>query len=151
MSAGEEKRLRQQWIRRAAELDKRGRFAKYSAKQREEVLRKGYLGRWPPDRAIMIAKAEAEKGYAARKPKFNDDMRDHFDLVGEEVREAVLKLLEEVPPESYDPPAELEEPPGCPFVFWSKTLRREVYFKFQVAGTTKRPQVLFWSCHPPLY
>lgn len=151
MSAGDGKSPREQWIRRAAELGRQGRFAKYSPKQREEILRKGYLGMWPPDRAIMIAKAEAEKGYAVRKAKFNDNMRDHFDLVGEEVRETVLKLLEEVPPESYDPPAELEEPPGYPFVFRSKTLQREVYFKFQVTGSMRKPQVLFWSCHPPLY
>lgn len=144
-------RLREQWIRHAAELNGQGRLAKYSPKQRQEILRKGYLGRWPPDRAIMIAKAEAEKGYAFRKPKFNDEMRDHFDLVGDEVREALLKLLEEVPPESYEPPGEVEEPPGYPFVFRSRALQHKVYFKFQVAGSTKRPQVLFWSCHPPLH
>jgi hypothetical protein len=99
----------------------------------------------------MMAKAATEKGYEVRKPKFNGEMREHFDRVGEEVRETLLKLLDEVPPESYDPPKELEEPPGYPFTFRSKTLRCEVYFKFQIAGTMKKPRVLFWSCHPPDY
>lgn len=59
-------------------------------------------------------------------------MRDHLGLVGEEVREALLDILEELPPESYEPPHELDEPPGHPFIFRSRKLRREIYFKFQV-------------------
>jgi len=143
--------LRNHWIKNAHELDRQGRFAKYSRKQRAEVLRKGFLGQRPPDRALAIARQKVEEGYAHRTPKFNDEMRDHFGLVGEEVREALMLILDEVPPESYDPPAELEEPPGCPFLFRCKTLGAEVYFKFQVTGTAKKPRVLFWSCHPPIY
>ena len=142
--------LRNQWIRNAERLNHQGHFARYPPRQREEVLRKGFLGPWPPNRAIVIAREQAEKGHAFWTPKFNDEMRDHFRLVGEEVREAVLKILGELPPESYEPPAELQEPCGCPFRFRSKTLGGEVYFKFQVRGTRK-PRVLFWSCHPPVY
>lgn len=142
--------LRNQWIRKAERLNRQGHFARYPPHQREEVLRKGFLGRWPPDQAIVIAREQAEKGQAFWTPKFNDEMRDHFGLVGEEAREAVLKILAELPPESYHPPKDLEKPPGHPFEFRCKTLHREVYFKFQVRGT-KKPQVLFWSCHPPVY
>jgi hypothetical protein len=142
--------LRNQWIRNAERLNHQGHFARYPPRQREEVLRKGFLGPWPPNRAIVIAREQAEKGQAVRTPKFNDEMRNHFGLVGEEVREAVVKILGELPPESYEPPAELQEPCGCPFRFRSKTLGGEVYFKFQVRGTRK-PRVLFWSCHPPVY
>jgi hypothetical protein len=60
-------------------------------------------------------------------------------------------MLDEVPPESYQPPGELEEPPGSPFIFHCRILGCEVYFKFQIAGTTKSPRVLFWSCHPPRF
>lgn len=141
--------MRKRWTHRAQELDRRGHFAKYFPRQREKILRKGFLGLWSPDQAIAIAKTEAEEGRAVRTAKFNDEMRDVFGRVGEEVREALLAILEELPPECYEPPAELEEPPGCPFVFNSRTLGREVYFKFQVKGTAKRRQVLFWSCHPP--
>jgi hypothetical protein len=76
-------------------------------------------------------------------------MREHFGTVGSEVRERLLGVLDEVPPESYEPPYELNEPPGCPFIFTSTVLGCEVFFKFQIAGTEKKPRVLFWSCHPP--
>jgi hypothetical protein len=132
-------------------LDRQGHFAKYPGAQRAEVLKKGFLGPLPPDRAIDCARDQAEKGFAVRTEKFNDEMRDHFGLVGEEVRGAVLKILDEIPPESYEPPRELDEPPGCPFIFGSRTLRREVYFKFQVKGTAQRPRVRLCACHPPLY
>jgi hypothetical protein len=109
--------LRNHWIKNAQELDRQGRFAKYSQKQRAEILKKGFLGQWPPDRALAIAKQQVKEGYAHRTRKFNDEMRDAFGLVGEDVREALMRILDEVPPGSYDPPAELEEPPGCPFRF----------------------------------
>jgi hypothetical protein len=127
------------------------RFATYSRKQRDEVLRKGFLGRYPPDQAIKIAREQEERGYAFRTSKFIDEMRRDFGLVGEEVREKLLKILAEIPPESYQPPRKLNDPPGCPFIFPSGVLGREVFFKFQIAGTNAKPQVLFWSCHPPLY
>jgi hypothetical protein len=146
-----EKLLRKHWIKNAENLAGQGHFANYSTQQRAEVLRKGFLGPWPPDRAIAIAREQAERGNAVRTPRFNDQMRDHFGLVGEELREALLEILDELPPQCYQPPRELEEPPGCPFVFRCKALGREVYFKFQVKGTAKKPQVLFWSCHPRLY
>lgn len=143
--------LRNHWIKHAQELDRKGRFAKYTRKQRAEVLRKGFLGQWPPDSALAIARQKVKEGYEHRMPRFIDQMRDCFELVGEDVRVALMSILDEVPPESYEPPAELEDPPGCPFLFRCKTLGAEVYLKFQVTGTTKKPQVLFWSCHPPIY
>lgn len=143
--------LRNHWIKHAQELDQEGRFAKYPHKQRAQILKKGFLGQWPPDRALAIARQQVKEGYAHRTAKFNDEMRDHFGLVGEDVREALMRILEEIPPDSYDPPAELEEPPGCPFLFRCKTLGAEVYFKLQVRGTAKKPQVLLWSCHPPIF
>jgi hypothetical protein len=144
------KELRQCWIANAERLDRSGHFAKYSIKQRAEVLRKGYLGLWAPDQAIKIARKEADLGYAVRTPNFIDDMRD-FNVVGAEVRQKILSILDEVPPESYEPPCDLEEPPGSPFIFRSKLLRCGVYFKFQIAGTAQSPRVLFWSCHPPRF
>lgn len=151
MSAVTGKNLRNCWIANAEKLDRKGHFANYSPEQRNEVLRKGFLGRYPPDQAIGMAREQAERGHGYRKEKFNDNMREHFGLVGDEVREKLLEILSEVPPECYEPPYELNEPPGCPFIFRSKVLGREVFFKFQISGTAKKPQVLFWSCHPPLY
>ncbi len=151
MSALSGKDLRNCWIANAERLERKGYFANYSSEQREEVLRKGFLGRYPPDQAIRLAKEQAERGHGYRKEKFNDNMREYFGLVGDEVREKLLEILDEVPPECYEPPYELNEPPGCPFIFSSRVLGREVFFKFQISGTAKKPQVLFWSCHPPLY
>jgi hypothetical protein len=143
--------LRSRWIHNANQLDHQGYFSQYPPQQRAEVLRKGFLGSFSPDRAIAVAKEQAQKGYALRLPGFNDQMRDDFGLVNDEVREAVVTILEELPPESYRPPRELEEPPGYPFIFRSRRLQREVYFKFQVKGTAKKPRVLFCACHPPIY
>jgi hypothetical protein len=151
MSALGGKDLRDRWIANAERLDRKGHFASYSPKRRDEVLKKGFLGRYPPDQAIKIARAQAERGHGYRKGKFNDDMREHFRLAGAEVRDKLLQVLDEIPPESYQPPFELNDPPGCPFIFRSSVLACEVFFKFQIIGTARKPQVLFWSCHPSLY
>src|ERR1035438_2339454 len=116
MSALGGKELRKCWIANAERLVRLGYSAKYSPKQRGEVLRKGYLGPWAPDQGIGIARREAELGYAVWTQNYIDDMRD-FGVVGAEVREKPLSILAEVPPESYDPPDDLEEPPGSPFIF----------------------------------
>jgi hypothetical protein len=141
--------LRQRWLQKAQQLDQNGRFARYPFQKRQEILRKGFLGKLPPDRALELAKDQVRRGIAVRTARFNDQVRDCFGMVGEEVRETLLRLLKEVPPDSYEPPARLEEPPGYPFVFQSKVLNSDVYLKFQVMGTEKKPSVLFWSCHPP--
>jgi hypothetical protein len=52
MSALSPKELRECWIANAQRLDRLGHFARYSPKQRAEVLRKGYLGLWAPDPGI---------------------------------------------------------------------------------------------------
>jgi len=151
MSAISGKDLRQRWIANAESLDKRGHFASHSSKQHDEVLRKGFLGPYPPDQAIKMARAQAEQGQGYRTSKFNDEMRAHFGLAGAEVGDKLLKVLDETPPESYEPPFELDEPPGCPFIFRSSVLGCEVFLKFQVVGSARKPRVVFWSCHPSLY
>ena len=151
MGALSGKELRERWIANACTLDQKGHFASYSSKQRAEVLRKGFLGRYPPDQAIKVAREQAQQGHGYRLPKFNDEIRQHFGLVGAEVGDKLLNILDEIPPESYEPPFKLNDPPGCPFIFRSSVLGAEVFFKFQIDGTAKKPQVLFWSCHPPLY
>jgi len=144
------KDLQDCWIANAERWDKEGRFAKYSHQQRDAVLRNGFLGRYPPDEAIKHAREQAERGYAWYTPKFIDEMREHFGLVGEEVRMALLEVLARVPPESYKPPRELDEPPGYPFEFHSGVLGREIYLKFQILEDGKL-RSLFRSCHPPRY
>jgi len=152
MSALAGKELRNRWIANAERLDKNGYFAKYSRKQRAEVLRRGFLGCYSPDQAIRIAKLQVERSYGCTNtPKFLDEMRRHFGLVGEEVSEKRCQILDEIPPESYEPPYKLDEPRGHPFIFPSRVLGRKIYFKLQICGTAQKPQVLFWSCHPPQY
>ena len=129
MSAVTGKNLRNCWIANAEKLDRKGHFANYSPEQRNEVLRKGFLGRYPPDQAIGMAREQAERGHGYRKEKFNDNMREHFGLVGDEVREKLLEILSEVPPECYEPPYELNEPPGCPFIFSIKSSRARGFFQ----------------------
>src|ERR1035437_1562012 len=137
MSALSAEELRNRWIANAERLDRQGHFSNYSPKRRGEVRGKGYLGSWPPDQAIRMARELVGQGYSHRTPRFNDDMRDHG-VVGAEVREKLLKILDEVPPESYEPPYALKDPPGYPFQFQCRTLRCEVYFKFQIVGTRRK-------------
>jgi len=107
MSAPSPKELRECWIANAQRLDRLGHFARYSPKQRAEVLRKGHLGLWTPDHGIKIARRDVALGYALRTPRFVDNMRD-FKVVAGSPRKT-LSILDEVPPESYEPPYELEE------------------------------------------
>src|ERR1039457_3801494 len=109
--------LRSLWIARAKDLDSGGYFAAYPPKRREEILKKGVLGEWPPDRAIDIARKQVGLGIVRRTPEFVNEMRDHCGLVGDDIRNALLDILAETPPESYEPPRELEEAPGGPFIF----------------------------------
>jgi hypothetical protein len=152
VSTADRGELRKQWIRRAAELDQKGHFREYSLRQRQEVLRKGFIGPLPPDLAIAAAKSEEAAGRALKMTTYIDKLRDQFDRVGvDEVRSTTAAILAELPPEAYEPPAKLEEPPGHPFRFRSTTLGCWIYFKFQVIGKPNKPQVLFWSCHVPEY
>ncbi len=96
-----------------------------------------------------MAREQVERGYEWRTGKFHDDLRSRFGLEGEEAHATLRRLLGEIPPECYEPPFKLEEPPGCPYVFRSAVLGCELYFKFQILGTVRKPRVLFWSCHPP--
>jgi hypothetical protein len=141
--------LRERWIANAASLDRKGHFAEYAREQRKEVLAKGFLGQWRPDEALKIARNQVEHGFEFRTSQFTDDMRERG-FVGVEVREALLNILDETPPESYRPPRLLGNPPGYPFIFRCRTTGGKVYFKLQIEGSRKKPRVLFWSCHPPV-
>lgn len=144
----EANQLRDGWIQKARELDGREHFSSYSAKQRAEVLRKGYLGPVRPDDAIRIAAQLVADGLHSSTPKIIDELRRHFDVVGAEaVREALLAILAETPAAAYEPPRKLKEPPGYPYIFPCSHLGCSIYFKFQIVGTAKKRQVLFWSCH----
>ncbi|SPF31949.1 hypothetical protein SBA4_1060014 [Candidatus Sulfopaludibacter sp. SbA4] len=70
--------LRGLWVANAKHLDSKGHFADYPPKRRQEVLKKGFLGEWPPDRTTIVARQEVEFGYEYRTPKFVNEMRDHF-------------------------------------------------------------------------
>jgi len=48
MSAVSTADLRKRWIANTESLHRKGYFANYTPKQLAEVLKKGYLGRWPP-------------------------------------------------------------------------------------------------------
>lgn len=141
--------LRQHWIANAERLDRKGHFAEYSAKQRQEVLAKGYLGLWRPDEALKLARDQADRGASLRTQQFIDDMRERG-FVGAEVREALLKILSETPAENYRPPRNVHNPPGYPFIFDCRTAGCEIFFKLQIEGSRQKPRVLFWSCHPPV-
>jgi hypothetical protein len=121
MSTLSGKELRKCWIANAERLDRLGHFAKYSPKQRAEVLRKGYLGLWAPDQAIEIARKETDLGYAVRTPNFIDDMREFTVVGGKSARRRFpywMKCLRS----PISPPASWKSRPDLPSfsiaVFW---------------------------------
>jgi len=73
-----------------------------------------------------------ERGHGNWTAQFNDNVREYFSLVGDEVREKLLEILNEVPPETYDPPTRTQRTAGLPFHFSSRALGREIFFKFQI-------------------
>ncbi|MBA3976544.1 MAG: hypothetical protein C0504_20245 [Candidatus Solibacter sp.] len=139
------------WKAQAKELDRGGYFNLYPADQYAEILRKGYLGSWSPEQSLSIARKAVSKGTHITTQKFRDEIVAHFDILPNDEAGFLLALLDEVPPQFYRAPRELQDPPGCPFVFHSARLGRMLYFKLQVFGTPNRPRVVFWSCHPPLH
>jgi len=149
MSALTSDELRKHWIANGESLDRKGHFEEYPAQRRFEILKKGYLGLWRPDEALKVAYDQADRPTTFRTQQFVDDMRA-LGFVGAAVLDALLKILAETPPERYRPPRKLGNPPGYPFIFHCGTAGREVYFKFQIEGSRKKPRVLFWSCHPPV-
>ena len=73
-------------------------------------------------------------------------------MVGiEAVRDALLAILREIPAAAYEPPLDLNNPPGYPYIFVCEHFGGRIYFKFQIAGTEQKRRALFWSCHFPKY
>lgn len=62
MSAGHAVDPRPLWREQAARLYAEGYFEQYSRRQKDEVLRKGYLGSWDPGRALEIARRQLKSG-----------------------------------------------------------------------------------------
>jgi hypothetical protein len=148
---GASDQLRVGWIAKAQELDRGGYFREYTAKQRADVLRRGYVGPVRPDEGIQIATGLVEAGYYYAEPKIVGELRGQFEIVGsEEIREVLLAVLRETPASTYEPPHALKDPPGYPFIFPCARLGCALYFKFQITGTAKKRQVVFCSCHVPI-
>lgn len=138
------------WKARAAELDKRNYFREYDPTSYKEVIHKGYLGRHNPADALKIARSAVDQGYARYQHKFLDEIRDHYGVTLIERRPFLLSRLNEVQPDAYQPPFTLEQPPGYPYIFYSRDLHADLYLKFQITPDRRRSAVLFWSCHPPV-
>lgn len=52
------------WIEQAERLDREGYFSAYTDRQRDEVLRKGYIGQYSPDEGLALARQHANTGFA---------------------------------------------------------------------------------------
>lgn len=138
------------WKARAEELDRQNYFRKYEQRFYEEVISKGYLGRHDPEEALQIAERAVNDSTAHYHPNFVDQIRDHYNVSLLERRAFVLRRLAEIQPDDYEPPHDLERPPGYPYLFQSLELKTGIYLKFQLHLEEKKPHVLFWSCHPPV-
>ncbi len=150
MSAPQRKDYPALWKAQAEKLDAQGHFSEYPAKRREEVLRKGYLGKLNPEAALQLASSKLEQGFARYTRKVTDDLRDNFGVVSTESRRGfLLERIREAQPDDYEPPYRLDEPPGYPYIYESSRLVRPVYLKFHIQVLGQRSQVAFISCHPP--
>jgi len=67
----------------------------------------------------------------------------HFKVVGVEVREKTLSILDEVPPESYEPPYELEEAARLSLYLSQQHPRMRGLLQFQIEGTAKNSRSCF--------
>lgn len=138
------------WKAQAEILDACGHFSKYPAERREEVLRKGYVGNENPETALRLAAEKLESGTAKYTSKVLRELEDHYQVLGTEDRRAFLmERTKEAQPDDYEPPHNLDEPPGYPYLFESPGLHSDVYLKFGIEIDGKKCRVAFISCHPP--
>ncbi|MGQ9633144.1 MAG: helix-turn-helix domain-containing protein [Bryobacteraceae bacterium] len=77
------------WTRKAQFLNGYNWFDRYPYKKRQEILRKGFLGRFPPDQAVGLAQDQVKKGIAVGTPLFN---RKHGLLTSENLKQARKRL-----------------------------------------------------------
>lgn len=77
------------WTRKAQFPNEHGRFGRYPYKKRQDVLRKDFLDRFPPDQAVGMAQDQVKKGIAVGTPLFN---RKHGLLTSEDLKQARKRL-----------------------------------------------------------
>jgi hypothetical protein len=85
-------------------------------------------------------------------PKALDRMRLELGVEPFEAHDALEAAIQEIRPENYYPPGELQRPPGMPFFWWSDHFHRDMYFKFTFMterGGLREARFTIHSCHPP--
>jgi hypothetical protein len=98
---------------------------------------------------IAIAKQLTQKNlFEIGDPEIANEIAE-LGYPGEEgMREALLIALSEITPEHYRAPGQPHKVPGIPFIWESKSFKIEMYLKFKLLGTKRKPVLWWYSCHP---
>jgi len=99
--------------------------------------------------AIGIAKQLTEKNlFEIGDPEIANEVADLGYPGDEGMLKALTIALSEIVPENYRPPGQPHSNPGIPFIWESKSFKREMYLKFKLTGTKRKPGLWWYSCHP---
>jgi hypothetical protein len=114
---------------------------------------RGHVGEYSPAEALqtarrLISPKGVERGWFDIDPRVYYRL-DELGIAPDELTSALLKIVHEISPGDYSPPAQPNREPGIPFIFHSPSLRRDVYFKFKLIGP--RPRLRLYSLHRPDY
>lgn len=111
------------------------------------------MGRYAPAQAISIARRLVRRGCYDLTPKAAGELAELLNSLGragpDEAREALEAIMQEVDASHYRAPRNPERVPGIPFIWDSKYCGKELYFKFKLVGSRKKPRMVIFSCHPP--
>jgi len=99
--------------------------------------------------AIVVAKELTQKNlYQIGDPELANELAE-LGYLGEEcMSEALLMALNEITPADYRAPGQPDDVPGIPFVWNSDCFNKNMYLKFKLRGTKKKPVLWWYSCHP---
>lgn len=99
--------------------------------------------------SILIAKQLTQKNlFQIGDPEIANEIAELGYPGNEGMLNALLIALSEVKAEHYRPPARPDARPGVPFIWESKSFKTEMYLKFKLLGTKRKPVLWWYSCHP---
>jgi hypothetical protein len=112
-------------------------------------------GHYSPAEAIAKACDSLRRNRYRLTPGAGAQLQELLNSLGKagqhEMEEALQTILQEIRPADYRAPRDPEPVPGISFIWVSKYFGKEVYFKFKLVGSRKKPLMVIYSCHPPGY
>ena len=112
-----------------------------------------HVGDYSPAQAIAVARTLVRQRFYELTPGAVCQLAELLNSIGsagqDEAHAALEAIVNELETSHYCPPRNPEPVPGIPFIWVSKYFGRELYFKFKLVGSRKKPRMVIFSCHPP--